>query len=217
MPVSHRTGGYPFAASADDDSLIAPPFWLSAADPSVLPVAAIVPQHTEDALDVMDLGQVVKLFRDRSGTEHVQIGRPPRPIRLHVETGTVLRGPVALRASLAGCAVHIRLRTLRRLLDLKRCGRQSIGHDRLDRRGARLAFVLQVLDGCDAGASQREIAVAMFGPERVRADWNGYSDYLHSRIKRAIRAGHFLRDGGYRHLLRGLPYAVTLANDNEPP
>jgi len=214
VPVLHRTGGYPFAASADDDSLIAPPFWLSAADPSVLPVAAIVPQHTED---VMDLGQVVKVFRDRSRTEHVQIGRPPRPIRLHVETGTVLRGTVALRASLAGCAVQIRLRTLRRLLDLKRCGRQSIGHDRVDRRGARFAFVLQVLDDHDAGASQREIAVAMFGPEPVRADWNGYSDYLRTRIKRAIRVGHFLRDGGYRHLLRGLPFAVATANDNEPP
>ncbi|MFT3966310.1 MAG: DUF2285 domain-containing protein [Sphingobium sp.] len=209
--------GCPFAASADEDALTAPPFWLPSADPSVLPVAAIPPQHMEDALDVMDLGQMVTVFRDRSGAEHVQIGPAPRPIRLYVETGTVLRGPVALHASLCSCAVQSRLRTLRRLLDLERLGRPRTQDDVPDARGVRLAFVLQVLDGYDAGASQREIAIALFGRERVRTDWNGYSDYLRSRICRAIRLGQSLCDGGYRNLLRGLPFRVTAANDNEPP
>ncbi|BAV64081.1 DUF2285 domain-containing protein [Sphingobium cloacae] len=209
--------GCPFAAPPDNDALAAPPFWLASVDPSVLPVAVISPHHTEDAFDVMDLGQVVTVFRDRGGTEHVQIGRPPRPIRLHVETGTVLRGPVALHASLAGCAVQSRLRTLRRLLDLQRRGRQCADHDGPDARGARLAFILQVLDGHDAGASQREIGIALFGKDRVREDWNGYSDYLRSRICRAIKAGQALRDRGYRNLLRGLPSRPAAANDNDVP
>ncbi|MGC4252800.1 MAG: DUF2285 domain-containing protein [Sphingobium sp.] len=112
--------------------------------------------------------------------------------------------------------MQTRLRSLL-LLDLERLGRQRAHHDLPDARSYRLAFVLQVLDGYDAGASQRQIANALFGAERVKADWNGYSDYLRSRVCRAIRVGQSLRDGGYRNLLRGLPFRPQAANDNEPP
>jgi len=194
-----------------------PPLWLPTADPSVLPVCAEPANHVEEALDVMDLGHVVTVFRDENGKEHVQIGRPPRPVRLYVESGTVLGGPVVLRASLVGCAVQSRLMTLRRLLDLQRLGRQRTDHNVPDRRGYRFAFILQVLDGYDAGASQREIGIALFGKDRVREDWRSYSEYLRSRICRAIRTGVALRDGGYRQLLSGLPLRPKAANDNEPP
>ncbi len=209
--------GCPFAAPFDVDALAASPFWLASVDPSVLPVRAVVPHHTEDAFDVMDLGQVVTVFRDRCGTEHVQIGYAPRPIRLHVESGTVLRGSVALHASLGGCSVQSRLRTLRRLLDLRRLGRPRTRDDVPDVRGVRLAFTLQVLDGLDAGASQREIGIALFGAERVHEEWRGISDYLRSRVCRAIRLGNALREGGYRQLLLGLSCRPQAANDNGPP
>jgi len=165
----------------------------------------------------MDLGHVVTVFRDGCGAEHVQIGRPPRPVRLYVQSGTVLSGPVILRASLAGCAVHSRLLALHRLLDLQRLHRTRTDHDAPDRRGYRFAFILQVLDGYDAGASQREIGIALFGKDRVREDWSGYSDYLRSRVCRAIRKGVALRNGGYRQLLSGIPLHPAVANDNEPP
>ena len=71
-----------------------------------------------------------------------------------------------------------------------------------DPRGARLTFVLQALDGFLAGASQREIADALFGAERVRADWSDPGDHLRDRVRRAIRRGRTLMNGGYFDFLR---------------
>lgn len=62
-----------------------------------------------------------------------------------------------------------------------------------------------------------KLGIALFGKDRVRDDWRSYSEYLRSRICRAIRTGVALRDGGHRHLPRGLPLRSKAANDNESP
>ena len=69
-------------------------------------------------------------------------------------------------------------------------------------RSQRLCTALRVLDGRLAGASYREIAVALFGPDRVNEDWNAGGDHLKNRIRRAAQRGNFLMQGGYRALLR---------------
>jgi len=66
----------------------------------------------------------------------------------------------------------------------------------------RLRLVLQALDGWLAGAPQRDIAAALFGPARVEADWRDPRDHLRDRVRRAIRRGRGLMEGGYRTLLR---------------
>ncbi|MEQ1521847.1 MAG: DUF2285 domain-containing protein [Aestuariivirga sp.] len=69
-------------------------------------------------------------------------------------------------------------------------------------RSQRLCTALRVLDGRLAGASYRDIAVALFGPDRVNDDWNAGGDHLKNRIRRAAQRGNFLMQGGYRALLR---------------
>lgn len=66
----------------------------------------------------------------------------------------------------------------------------------------RLNLILSALDGWRAGHSQREIAVELFGRGRVDADWGRGADYLKSQVRRLIRRGRWLMEGGYRTLLR---------------
>ncbi|GAC1627221.1 MAG: hypothetical protein NVS9B10_15960 [Nevskia sp.] len=61
---------------------------------------------------------------------------------------------------------------------------------------------LQALDGKRAGASQREIAEVLFGAAPVTASWNEDSD-LRAQVRRLIRRGQALMNGGYRRLLDG--------------
>lgn len=58
---------------------------------------------------------------------------------------------------------------------------------------------LQTLDAALAGASLREIAEGLFGPEVVAAGWHADSG-LRSRVRRLVRRGRSLMRGGYRHL-----------------
>lgn len=69
-------------------------------------------------------------------------------------------------------------------------------------RSQRLNTALRVLDGRLAGASYRDITVALFGNDRVNEDWNAPGDHLKNRIRRAAQRGNFLMQGGYRALLK---------------
>lgn len=69
-------------------------------------------------------------------------------------------------------------------------------------RSQRLNTALRVLDGRLAGASYRDIAVALFGRDRVKEDWNATGDHLKNRIRRAARRGAILMQGGFRALLK---------------
>lgn len=59
---------------------------------------------------------------------------------------------------------------------------------------------LQALDGLEAGASQRQIASALFGADRVAAEWQPDSE-LRAHVRYLIQRGRSFRDGGYRELL----------------
>lgn len=71
-------------------------------------------------------------------------------------------------------------------------------------RPSRLAIVhmrtLQALDGVLAGASQREIAAAIFGADRVARDWAPDSE-LRAQVRHLIRRGRAFMNGEYRSLL----------------
>ncbi len=49
-------------------------------------------------------------------------------------------------------------------------------------------------------ASQRDIAMLLFGEARVHEDWAGRSDYMRMRVQRLLRAAEDLVAGGYRAL-----------------
>ena len=74
-------------------------------------------------------------------------------------------------------------------------GRDAIMHMR----------TLQALDGVRSGASQREVASALFGVDQAMALWIPDGE-LRARIRHYIRRGRELMSGAYMHMLRA---AVT--------
>jgi hypothetical protein len=61
---------------------------------------------------------------------------------------------------------------------------------------------LQALDGALCGASQREIAVVLFGADSVAQKWHADGE-LRARIRYLIRRASALMNGGYCRLLHG--------------
>jgi hypothetical protein len=163
------------------------------------PAAAI---DDDDAFNLLSVPHAVTVLRSLDG-EHVLITDGPRSIRLDVIVGSMLCGPVRLDYRLSGFdGVEAKVITLRRLLALWRLGRLPLSLFPPERKARRWAMVLQAYDGMQAGASQREIAIALFGEKRVRQDWDGPSDYLRLRVQRLVRNGKNMIGGGYRVLLR---------------
>jgi hypothetical protein len=60
--------------------------------------------------------------------------------------------------------------------------------------------VLQAVDGAAAGATQRQIAAAIYGQRRVSASWTPDGD-LRARIRYFLKRGATLINGGYRALI----------------
>lgn len=81
---------------------------------------------------------------------------------------------------------------------------------------------LQALDGHLAGASERDIAIAIFGQRAVAQKWHGDSE-MRAKVRYLIRRGRKLMDGGYRSLLwgeaarRAGPFSMTPTEGRKSP
>ncbi|WAC49794.1 DUF2285 domain-containing protein [Asticcacaulis sp. SL142] len=116
--------------------------------------------------------------------------------------GTVLSGPVYLRYILGGFEhLDLRILSLRRLVGLHQKGRFMPGLYPKDTKVMRWVDALRAYDGLRSGASQRDIAVALFGLDVVNAEWNGRSDFLRLRVQRLLAYARQMADGGYGQLL----------------
>lgn len=145
----------------------------------------------------------VLVLRDAAGPERLLIGDAGHHLRLDVVAGSVLDGPVRLQYNLADSnTLDAKLMTLRRLLALERLGRFPSSLFPRIHRADRWMMALQAFDERAAGASHRDIAVVLYGANRVNSDWQGRSSYLRCRVQRTLRFGHALVQEGYRRLLR---------------
>lgn len=66
---------------------------------------------------------------------------------------------------------------------------------------------LLALDALQAGASHRQIAIALVGEAQVRELWHADAT-LRSLVRHYVRRGRYFRDGGYRQLLAAAPPAA---------
>ncbi|WP_399685472.1 DNA -binding domain-containing protein [Xenophilus sp.] len=89
--------------------------------------------------------------------------------------------------------------------DAARPGAHAHSHGHAHGRPDRIALLhmrsLQTLDGLAAGATQREIAQALFGMAVVAERWHDLGE-LRAQVRRLARRGRALVDGGYRRLLQ---------------
>ena len=98
--------------------------------------------------------------------------------------------------------VSTRLRLLSCFNDYLRAGKLLSKYFPLEPRQRRLRVVLQALDGSLCPACHRDIAIALYGAERVRSTWTDPRAHLRDTVRRAVRSGNALMNGGYLRLLR---------------
>jgi hypothetical protein len=131
---------------------------------------------------------------------HVALAEGPYERRFWIEgkrlpkPGTPLRALVSLDADL-----DTQMAAIRRLQET--VANPSAATDLTPYQTRMLVRVLQALDAHLDGAGARDAAEALFGFERVKADWYRSSP-LRDQVRYLIRRGRQLMDGGYRDLLQ---------------
>ena len=196
-------GVFVHAGSGGDGDRDARLFWEMGWDPSAITVQAepISPSH-RDAFDITRFEAMVDLVVDDHGAEMLVLADGPRQIQLQVRGGTLRQGPVRLHYNLAGFDhLAAQTQTIIRLDSFRRLHRFPKSLFPPERAAAKWLRALRAFDGASAGASQREIAGAIFGEDIVREQWNGRSDYLRARVQRLIHFARRMVNGGYKQLL----------------
>lgn len=202
-----RVGGFTFAEHPEREAPDARVIWRADLDPGTLTAIAIPASANDDIVDLVDshlLAPWLTIARAEGGAEHVVLSDGCHHIRLDIASGSLAAGQrVRLHYSLSGLAsAERKIQPLRRFLHFCRhrqfSGRLFLSDTRIDRDLA----MLRVHDAIMVGASQREIAIALFGAERVAEGWEGRTDSLRSRVRRLVVDARAMARGGYRALLR---------------
>jgi len=98
--------------------------------------------------------------------------------------------------------VEPEIRLLRRFSAIYRARESNESTTAWSPQSMRLRNALVALDGSLNGATYREIAEHIHGPEMVADAWRGSRRDLKDRMVRLVRRGHHLSAGGYRDLLQ---------------
>ncbi len=191
-----------YTGAPDIDARSAKIFWLPSQNTGVLRMHA-VPANAKLDTTLFDLRRQpcpVSLLTMPDGMQHLLFHGSGHGIQLAV-SGASLLEPVYLLADsvLGGREAKSRIEALRRYNDFI-AGTPFTPP--ANEQTERLRQVLQALDGSLAGASNRDIAVALYGPQRVEADWNDPGENLRDRVRRAVKRGRDLMNGGYLKFLR---------------
>lgn len=201
--MTQPVGGCSFPETPDRPATAARVFWRSDWDASVVAIdAAPASSGDPDAFDVGQFDELVTLLQHTDGHESLLFSDGAHHLQLEIVGGSVASGPVRLHYRLSGFRfVEAQTLTVRRLAQFCRLGRFPQGLFPLEPRAHRWVMALRAYDGVAAGASQREIAMVLFGKQTVDDDWSGRSGYLRLRIQRLIRGAEKMVCGGYRDLL----------------
>jgi hypothetical protein len=187
----------------NETARLTPVFWEPAWCSSVIEAVALPAKFSakDKQFRLGDLPGRVSLLR-RRGVQHVLLQADDCTIQLAVSGESILK-PVRLLTDLV-----VEKQALRAPLDaIGRFNALCAGDVCQQARSVapsaiRLRMVLQALDGYLAGASQREMATALFGSARVKRDWRDPRGHLRDVVRRAIRRARDLMEGEYRSLLR---------------
>lgn len=148
------------------------------------------------------VGSQISILVSADERQNVLFTEGFRNLQLAVVGGNLLK-PARLTANVLWPPAEVkqRLQGLECLNALRSTGRLLPRFFPAEPRGVRLRLVLRALDGSIAGASHREIGSILFGKARVDRDWADPGDHLRDIVRRAIKRGRSLMNGGYRKLL----------------
>ncbi|WP_352798436.1 DUF2285 domain-containing protein, partial [Mesorhizobium sp. M0678] len=172
--------------------------------PHVLPVTAEIAARPR-GFNVLDLATHpcrISILVTRDGHQHVLVEDNGRSFQL-AASGVSILDAVRLTSSVLWSPEELkqRLNALECLNSLRSTGRLQPRFFPTEPRCSRLRRVLRALDGSIAGAPHREIGLALFGRARVKQDWADPGDHLRDSVRRAVRRGRWLMNGGYKRFL----------------
>ena len=197
--------GYLYTDVPDCDASNATVIWQPERYSRVLPMAALPPGGAMRAVPfrLHDMGCRTTLLLTPNGAQHLFIGNRGRNFQIAI-TGASLREPAYLltEAILDPKNAGLRLKALQCFNDLRTTGRLVRSHIPAQPSSQRMRMVIQVLDGALAGVPYRDIAVALFGKARVEKEWDNRNRFLRDRIRRAVKRGRDLMNGGYLKFLQ---------------
>lgn len=191
-----------FAESSPGENPLLTMFWPTACDDATLPVrASAAVSNGPDTLDLLHLPVESAIWRESPGHEYVIIADGWRRVRLDVRGTSLASGPVYLRYDLAGFRrLRASLVSLGRLEALKRVGRLPRTLFARDSIASRWASALAACDMRAAGASQTDIAIALFGARKIHAD---SVDRIRKRIARLLQLADRRIEVGYQRFFAG--------------
>lgn len=165
------------------------PIWSADRDPRVIPARAIASAaQAEDRFDIRRVAEMASIGLDGEDVEHWRIGTAARSIRLDVRAGTLLGGPTLLSYDLAGLErLRPKLAPLQTLLVLALASRPGVPAAR-EARATRWIAELRTADALTAGATQQDIARALFGGRIPSGRWRGEGESYRLRVQRLVRA-----------------------------
>ena len=174
--------------------------WLAEAGIPVLYATARTDATQSADVDVTALPALQHILIDAESRQHLVLRAHGVILQIEVDGADVIQGPVILEFR-----VHSQLR---------RSGLQLIMMDRFlsgtaprspprpiwTAQARKLRDAIIALDGRAAGASHREVAIAIYGQAKVESEWGPAG--LRDLVRRDLDRGLKLAMGGYRDLLR---------------
>ena len=153
-------------------------------------------------INVSTLPNVEHILLDTAGKQHIIVRSGPTFTQFTVGGCDALIGPVALGLDLCRREEIRAVGKELAALDGALSGSSGFVSEPPSWTGqtGRLRDGLIALDCQRAGAKLREIAIVIYGRERIEREWPGNG--LRKRLSRDMERGRALSNGGYRRLLR---------------
>jgi hypothetical protein len=191
------------AAAAPEASM----FWHGGANPYVVSVrltACGTGKSFNECFDINEFNCAKTVLRLPNGIEHILFRTSRKSVQLLARGRSILDTNVCATFEINGLAqARFASEALRNLARMK----VTVPPDSetvlapWNSASVRLRDYLIALDGSLHGATYRQIALVIHGPDLVKDVWTSESRYLKERMRRAVEAGRSYMNGGYRKLL----------------
>lgn len=165
------------------------PIWTQDTDPQVISSIPISRSpRAGDLFDVRHVASHVSVVVNQCDSEHWLLSDGHWMVRLDIQNGTLLGGPVLLEHHLAGLDSAVpKIAAVRQLGALARFHNLPASLMPRERRAPRWVLELRTADALAAGASQQDMARQFFGRAVSGARWRLESASYRSRIRRLVR------------------------------
>jgi hypothetical protein len=181
------------------DARTAIPIWQPD-PPSTLRVVRASSAQVGIKLYDLQIERTPYMVRDDQGT-YGTASMKSNSWRVHVADGLSADDRIAIAIPVDEFARRRVVAADRFIVDLKAKSAETRKRLSVSNRADRFhCSVLQAIDGAAAGATHRQIAVAIYGQRRVSASWTPDGD-LRARIRYFLKRGGALVNGGYRALI----------------